>query len=99
MSNESEWAGIQHHLLDGVDDVFMQILTLGQEGDDKTDAWSEFAADCKKRYEEGRAEHKDAASTWDEWSDSDFAKNIREELIDACIYAAQRNAKNIRSKP
>jgi hypothetical protein len=92
----SEWKQIEHHLLSGVDELFMTIIHLGGSGDTESDAWSDFVDACKERYESGRAEHEASDSTWDGWSDEEFEKNIREELMDAVIYTAARNIRLLR---
>lgn len=88
----SEWESIEEQLLNGLDDVFMDIMRL-----DGGSAWGAFVADAQKRYEEGRAQHADSDSTWDGWTAVDFDKNIREELIDCVIYAAARIVREMRS--
>lgn len=94
----SEWHSIERLLPDGVEDLFEEVLLLWNDhmnaGEDG--AWVRFVNECKARYEAGRRQHADTDSTWDGWSDDDFAKNIREELIDYVIYAAARNAGKVR---
>ena len=85
MSGTEEWDAIKSKLENGLDDVFMLIMGLG---DDET--FLAFVDDARERYEKGRAQHAGSDSTWEAWSDGDFAKNIREELIDCVIYAAAR---------
>ena len=58
-----------------------------------SDEWHAFVSDARERYERGRKQHADSDSTWEGWSDEAFVKNIREELLDATIYAAARDAK------
>ena len=85
----SEWSKIEQQLGNGLEDVFEEIMLMWNAKMDGE--WKEFVQDCKLRYEKGRKQHEGSSSTWGGWKDEDFAKNIREELIDACIYAAQRN--------
>lgn len=91
MSGTEEWDAIKRNLENGLDDVFMLIVELG---DDET--FVAFVDDARERYEKGRAQHADSDSTWEAWSDDDFAKNIREELIDCVIYAAARIVRETR---
>lgn len=84
----SEWDAIKRNLENGLDDVFMLIIGLGD-----VETFRTFIEDAHARYEKGRAQHADSDSTWEAWSDDDFAKNIREELIDCVIYAAARIAR------
>lgn len=86
----TEWEQIEKNLLSGLDAVFVMILKLGDEADSEAYGWGEFVKDAKARYEKGRVEHSDSDSTWDAWSDDEFAQNIREELTDCVIYAAAR---------
>lgn len=87
----SEWDAIKRNLENGLDDVFMDIMRLGDSVE-----WSAFVADAQKRYEDGRAQHAESDSTWDNWNAMDFEKNIREELIDCVIYSAARVARGLR---
>lgn len=81
----SEWEAIKNQLSNGLDDVFGDILNL-----DGPDEWDSFVSAARIRYVAGRTQHADSDSTWDAWTSEDFAKNIREELIDCVIYAAAR---------
>ena len=54
-----------------------------------------FVNEAKRRYLTGRAEHAATDSTWEAWSDEDFADNIREEFIDMVIYSTARLARRV----
>ena len=85
MSSTEEWDRIKMHLERGLDDVFMEIMRLGDES-----AWRSFELQASLRYKQGRAQHAGSDTTWENWDDDDFADNIREELIDCVIYATAR---------
>lgn len=89
----SEWQKIENQLANGVEDLYEECLVLWEDKMNReTDgAWSRFVAECKARYEAGRKEHEASSSTWEAWSDDEFAANIREELMDFVIYSAARS--------
>lgn len=89
----SEWAKIETQLGNALEDLFEEILVLHDDQRySKTDnAWKDFKRQCQERYEIGRAQHAGADTTWENWSDAEFGKNIREELIDYIIYTAARH--------
>ena len=91
----SEWDRIQRHLADSIENMFEEIVLPhnDQMNADADGAWSSFISECRTRYLAGRAQHAGSGTTWDEWSDEDFEKNIREELIDYVIYSAARTAR------
>lgn len=96
MSRDAEWNKIEHQLANGLEDLYEELLILWNSKMYNA-GWDEFISECRERYEQGRKQHKDEGSTWEKWSDKDFADNIREEIIDAVIYCAQRNATVLRS--
>lgn len=91
----SEWIKIEKQLGNALEDLFEEILILhnDQRYSKLDNAWEDFKRECRERYEMGRAEHAGKDSAWENWSNDEFAKNIREELIDYIIYAAARNTR------
>lgn len=88
-----EWDQIETRLPTALDWLFSEFIIKWNSYIEHDDEWEALISDARERYERGRAQHADADSTWDEWSDEDFEQNIREELLDACIYAAARAAR------
>lgn len=90
----SEWDEIADRFILGAEDVFDMLMAIyGHHMMGWTDVdphIEAFVADAKERYERGKAEHADTGTTWEAWTDHDFAANIREEVMDAIIYAAAR---------
>lgn len=95
----SEWLRIEKQLGNALEDMFEEIIMLhnDQRYSKEDNAWEDFKRECQARYETGRAEHAGSGTTWENWTDAEFAKNIREELIDYVIYAAARNTLPIRN--
>ena len=95
----SEWIKIEKQLVAALEDMYEECLLLFNDSmsNDSDGSWDRFKMECRSRYEMGRAEHAASDSTWDNWTDKDFEKNIREELIDYVIYAAARHTLPIRN--
>jgi hypothetical protein len=89
----SEWERIEERLPSALDWLFTEFILVWNTLMDDSDEWKGFVNDARERYERGRIQHATSDSTWDGWSDEEFVKNIREELIDATIYAAARTCK------
>lgn len=89
----SEWERIEERLPHALDWLFTEFVLVWNTLMEDSDEWHAFVSDARERYERGRKQHADSDSTWDGWSDDEFISNIREELLDATIYAAARNAK------
>jgi hypothetical protein len=90
----SEWDQIESRLPEALDWLFSTFVLAWNNQMEVSEEWDEFVADAQARYERGRAQHSESASTWDDWTDDEFVANIREELLDAVIYAAMRGTKN-----
>lgn len=89
----SEWERIEERLPGALDWLFTEFVLVWNTLMEDSDEWHAFVSDARERYERGRKQHADSDSTWEGWSDEAFVKNIREELLDATIYAAARDAK------
>lgn len=89
----AEWEKIEERLPSALDWLFTEFILVWNTLMENTDEWEGFVSDARERYERGRKQHADSDSTWEGWSDEEFIHNIREELLDATIYAAARDAK------
>jgi len=90
-----EWSDIEANLLTALGvvrrDVVSMTATASVMSEDEFDPY--FIGDCKRRYEEGRAEHAGTFESWDHWTQERFTFEMREELIDAVLYAAAKETK------
>lgn len=90
----SEWDQIEARWIPAIEDVFEEFLSLYSHYafGEPTDSHNTyvFIDVARKRYEQGREQHRNTESTWEAWSDDDYERNILEELMDAIIYAAAR---------
>jgi len=86
----SEWDSIEANLEHALDSLFARFIMVWNQNMDDDDAWRDFINQAKARYEKGRQQHVESASTWENWTDADFIVNITEELLDAVIYEAAR---------
>jgi len=89
----SEWERIEERLPHALDWLFTEFVLVWNTLMEDSDEWHAFVSDARERYERGRKQHADSDSKVEGWSDEAFVKNIREELLDATIYAAARDAK------
>jgi len=95
----TQWIRIEKQLGNALEDLFEEVMVLfnDQQYCEVDNAWDTLKMECRERYEIGRMQHANSDSTWDKWSDDDYAKNIREELLDYLIYAAARHTLPIRN--
>ena len=89
----TEWQSIESRLPHALDSLFLEFISYWNSFIEDDEKWRAFVQHAKDRYEKGRAQHSESDSTWDKWTDDDFAKNIREELLDAVIYEAARDSR------
>jgi len=91
----TEWQRIEDNLPHALDTLFLEFISYWNSFIEDDEKWQGFVRHARDRYENGRAQHAESDSTWDKWTDEDFAKNIREELLDAVIYEAERNVRRV----
>ena len=89
----SEWERIEERLPSALDWLFTEFILVWNTLMENTDEWEGFVSDARERYERGRKQHADSDSTWEGWTVQEFLSNIREELLDAAIYAAARTTR------
>lgn len=89
----TEWQRIEDNLPHALDSLFLEFISYWNSFIEDDEKWRGFVQHAKERYEKGRAQHTESDSTWDKWTDEEFEANIREELLDAAIYEAERNAR------
>lgn len=89
----SEWERIESNLPSALDWLFSEFILVWNTFMDDTEEWEQFVDEARRRYEKGRKQHADSDSTWEGWTDQQFLSNIREELLDAAIYAAARDTR------
>jgi hypothetical protein len=92
----SEWERIEERLPSALDWLFTEFILVWNTLMDDSDEWEQFVDEAKERYERGRTQHAESDSTWEGWTDQEFLNNIREELLDAVIYASARTTRSTR---
>jgi len=93
-----EWSDIEANLLTALNTVYYEALDMRHGIGWGSPLGDKFRIDAKRRYEEGRAEHADTFESWDYWTQERFAFEMREELIDAVLYAAAKETTRAESR-
>lgn len=86
----TKWEEIKPFIDEGLTMVTGEAVMLAIGFNKNDQRMTRFMQDCEAKFAAGQAEHND---DWVGWSNDDYRREMREELIDAVIYMASLCAK------